>query len=70
MTSILDFEHTEDENIQPIFNDELFAEIFRQPDCQDIPFLVVSVEGAVRSGKSFLCNLMVCYLRNLAQVSW
>ena len=69
MTSILTFEQTEDKKVRPVLNDKAIIEILSQPQCKDIPFLVISINGIKRSGKSFLCNLIICYLRYLSKVS-
>ena len=69
MTLILEVDLIEDGNIRPMFDAEKVTQIFSRPECQDIPFLVVSINGTKNSGKSFLCNLMICFLENLSKVS-
>ena len=69
MVPILGFEEKEDKKVHPFFNDKAITDFFSRPECKNTPFLVISVNGVKRSGKSFLCNLIICYLRHISKVS-
>ncbi|XP_076802325.1 atlastin-1-like [Clavelina lepadiformis] len=45
-------------------NEEALIKIFHHPDVKENPVMIVSVTGAMRSGKSFLLTLMLRYLNS------
>ncbi|CAK8680026.1 unnamed protein product [Clavelina lepadiformis] len=45
-------------------NKEALDKIFHHPDVKENPVIVVSVIGPMRSGKSFLLNLLIHYLNS------
>ena len=50
-------------------NDESVTKIVNSNSCRDLPFLVISINGLKRSGKSFLMNLFISFLKHLEDVS-
>ena len=62
---LVDFKSGDDDVEEAkFFDDELRRTLC---ECMDTPVMVVSVTGVFRSGKSFLLNLMVTYLRHLSK---
>ena len=59
---ILDFD-----GCQPIFESDKLAELLA--GVTDTNVFVISITGAYRTGKSFLLNLLKCYLDYFTQVS-
>ena len=45
-------------------NEEALIKIFHHPDVKENPVMIVSVTGAMRSGKSFLLTLLLRYLNS------
>lgn len=54
--------------VQVELSGEVVSEIVNQPKCQDCKFLVISVNGRQRTGKSFLTNLQILFLKELEKV--
>jgi len=52
--------------VKPIFYGDRLTEVIKKGDVDD--YLVVSIIGPKRSGKSFLTNFMICHLRELEKV--
>ena len=48
-----------------VISDELIEEIIINSGVKDLPVAVLSIAGVARTGKSFLLNLMIDYLRLL-----
>ena len=46
----------------PTFDTKAFNSIIKKGKAEDLPVFVVSITGVLRSGKSFLLNLMKIYL--------
>ena len=56
---------------RPQFDLPAFDSVIQQADAEDRPVFVVSITGVLRSGKSFILNLMKIYLdyyENVSQV--
>lgn len=69
MVLITEFEQDKKErNVKPVFHSANLSAIINYKKCRGLNFLVLSIVGAKRTGKSFLANLMVCYLKFLEKV--
>ena len=53
---------------RPVLNFNAVRSIINSRGTQDLPTIIVSIGGVIRSGKSFLLNLMVNYLQYVEKV--
>ena len=59
-----------DENlVKATLDGEAFEQVIQaRPETKDLPTIVISIGGVTRSGKSFLLNLLVNYMKHLEMV--
>jgi len=50
-------------------DEEALARVLHQDHCKNKPVAIISVTGALRTGKSFLLNFILRYLKKQARVS-
>ena len=55
--------------VEPVFHYEAFKNIIEDPTTRDLPYLVISLAGTKRCGKSFLANLIISFLMFSCEVS-
>ena len=48
---------------------DAITRVINDERCHNLPFLVISINGVKRAGKSFLVNLLILYLQHLENVS-
>ena len=48
-----------------VLNTEALQNVLKDPDCCDLPVVVICLAGPFRTGKSFFLNLLLYYLLNL-----
>lgn len=53
------------QNVKPVFDPVIPSKIMERKECRDLDFLVLSIVGPKRTGKSFLINIMIHYLNSL-----
>lgn len=57
-----------DGTVMPEFSTDHFTSIIDNEKCKDLEYLVLSIVGPRGTGKSFLMNLMICFLNFLIEV--
>ena len=73
MIEILTVQKREDEigkiKVEKELHSENLTRILDDPKTRDLPYLVISLAGTRRCGKSFLANLIISFLNSLSEVS-
>ena len=47
-----------------VLNTEALQKVLKNPDCRDLPVVVICLVGPFRTGKSFFLNLFLHYVCN------
>ena len=55
--------------VEPELQHRALTSIVEDPKTRDLPYLVISLAGTRRCGKSFLANLIISFLNSLSEVS-
>ena len=73
MIEILTVQKREDEigkiKVEKELHSENLTRILDDPKTRDLPYLVISLAGTRRCGKSFLANLIISFLNSSSAVS-